>query len=95
MFEKRGMERGLDPQTVHEEKVHAGKRNYFVAVKLTNGGEPYISLKENKKSADGRVENRRILIYPEDSAKIIRAIERADEKMRELKPNLREHHREE
>jgi hypothetical protein len=55
-------------------KVAAGKRTYFLDVKLTREGAKYLKICESKRLENGEYERNQILIFEEDINNIVEAL---------------------
>lgn len=61
---------------LYSEQVRAGRRIYYFDMKKDGGG-PYLSITESKRSGDGPTfERRRLFLYPEDFDKFRVALEK-------------------
>lgn len=54
-----GMDREIISQT-----VRAGKRTFFISVKKTNGGVPYLEIAESKFDSGGAMKSK-VTVFPE------------------------------
>jgi hypothetical protein len=55
-------------------KVSAGKRTYFLDVKLTREGAKYLKISESKRLEDGNYERHGVMFFEEDINEIVEAL---------------------
>lgn len=59
---------------IHTERFQAGRRTYFLDVKVTGGGERYLKVTEKRKE-DGKVTRFSVFVYEEDMPRFLDAVE--------------------
>lgn len=72
---ERGQEETRD-DSVHSEKLPAGRRIYFFDVKRTSKGDCYLVISERRRTEEG-LKRDRIMVFREDMDRFMEAIARA------------------
>ena len=71
-----------DYDPVYQDKVRAGVRTYFFDIKVGKRGK-YLILTESKKQPDGYYQKHKVMIFPEDVAKMRDAVNSAFDSLEE------------
>lgn len=69
---------GTRDDSVHTEKLPAGRRIYFFDVKRTSRGDFYLVISERRRTEEGSKRDR-IMIFREDMKRFLEALDRAAE----------------
>ncbi|HMQ47986.1 MAG TPA: DUF3276 family protein [Saprospiraceae bacterium] len=79
----------MEKSPLFSERVKNGSRNYFIDLRKSNNGAPYLSITESKKSKDNDeagYETTRILIFEEGITKFSEAISRLMVQYEQIEP---------
>lgn len=79
----------MEKSPLFSERVKNGNRNYFIDLRKSSNGAPYLSITESKKSKDSDevgYETTRILIFEDGITKFSEAISRLLEQYQQLEP---------
>ncbi|MEM9737972.1 MAG: DUF3276 family protein [Bacteroidota bacterium] len=76
--------------SVHTEKIRAGKRTYFIDIKKMLSEDYYLTITESRRTREGdekQFAKTKIFIYPEDINRFIKYLQTSVDKMKSLMPN--------
>ncbi len=73
----------MNTQEIYSDSFPAGRRTYFIDIKLTEKGDKYLKITESKKDTDGGFERHQIMVFKEDIEKFTDAVAKAAWRIRE------------
>ena len=73
MLEQSSVRQGADE--IYTEKIFAGRRTYYLDIKVTSKDDKYLVISEKRRSNDSsKVEHDRVMVFKEDFHKFFRSM---------------------
>jgi hypothetical protein len=78
---RRGFRKGVKKNMNDEKWVKASSRTYFLDIKKTKEGKPYLRITESRKGEEKRFNRNSINVFPEDADRFLEAVSQMTEQL--------------